>query len=116
MVAVEEEALVGVEVELADAEGDGFVIDGFAVLQDGRYDCVQGGVVEVPAIGIRDGRVSFEVGSGAWREGERLRDGYKRTGQRAAVWSSDGDGQPDIGTDIGVVCDRGSNVNGGGLS
>ena len=29
VLAVEEEALVGVEVELADAEGDVFVVDGF---------------------------------------------------------------------------------------
>ena len=31
--AVEEEALVGVEVELADAEGDGFVVDGLVVAE-----------------------------------------------------------------------------------
>ena len=33
--AVEEEALVGVEVELADAEGDVFGVDCFAVAEEG---------------------------------------------------------------------------------
>ncbi len=56
--AVEEEALVGVEVELADAEGDGFVVDGLAVAEDGGVGGVEGGVVEVPAIGIWERRRS----------------------------------------------------------
>ncbi len=53
MAAVEEEALVGVEVEFADAEGDDFVVDGFAVAEDGGVDGVERRVVEVPAVGIR---------------------------------------------------------------
>ena len=49
--SVEEKAQVGIEVELTDAEGDGFFVDGLFVLHEGCVDRVEGGVVEVPAVG-----------------------------------------------------------------
>ena len=45
--SVEEEPLVGIEVELADAEGDGFVVDGFVVLHQGGVDAVRYAVFQV---------------------------------------------------------------------
>jgi hypothetical protein len=61
--AVEEEALVGVEVEFADAEGDLFVVDELAVAEKDDVSGVEGGVIEVPAIRIGDVKGFFKVAS-----------------------------------------------------
>ena len=64
--AVEEEALVGIEVELADAEGNIFIVDWLVVAEKGDVGGVESWVVEVPAIGVGDVKGFFEI-SGAVR-------------------------------------------------
>ena len=54
MFAVEEEALVGIEVEFADAEGDVFVVDGLVVAEESRHGRCRDGMIEIPAIRVGD--------------------------------------------------------------
>ncbi len=71
--AVEPEAGVGFEFELAYAEGNGLGVDGFAVGED-----VEGGVVKVGRIEIPDGGVGESVGVGdveGFAGGDDLRGG-----------------------------------------
>src|SRR5205823_12892828 len=74
VLAIEEESLVGVEVEFADAEGNVFVVDGFIVAQDGDMRGVKHGMIEVPEIWINNAHHVFEVrgAMGGYDFGEEL--------------------------------------------
>ena len=110
--AVEEEALVGIEVELADAEGDGFVVDGFAVLRRMVVDGVEGGVVEVPAVGIGDGGISFKVGGGVRGRWWSVWSGINEPdGQTSPVGTDESMASVTVAADIGIVGDCGAHMN-----
>ena len=64
VLAIEEEAVVGVEVEFADAEGDKFVVNGFAVAEKENVRSVEHGMIEVPEIWVRDVNHVFDIGGG----------------------------------------------------
>ena len=68
MNAVEEEALVGVEMKLANAEGHVLVVDGLAVAQQRGVDGVECAVGDVPAVRIGNGDFGIEVGDCVGRE------------------------------------------------
>ena len=62
VLAVEEEALVGVEVEFSDAEGDGFVVYyRLLVWLNARVDRVECGMIQVPAVWMRNCKFSVEI-------------------------------------------------------
>jgi len=110
--AVEEEALVGVEVKLADADGQVFVIDGAAFAHEGSVDSVEGGVDEVPTVGIWDFGLGVEIEGGAWCDGDGGR-GEKGL-EVLAVRGDEADGEADDGRLCGLVDDAAADVDGGG--
>src|SRR5215472_2225450 len=76
MAAIQEKSFVRIEVELAYAEGYNFFVDGLIVVEHDGMNCVEGGMIEVPAVWIRDAGLSLKInvsaspnGPGCRREG-----------------------------------------------
>ena len=99
--AVEEEALVGVEADVADAEGlgDGVVADlGGEGVEEGIGDAV-------PAVGVGDGYGDGDgvgAGGGEGLAGDVEGDGL---GLAGGVGEGDGDGEAGLGVGEGVLAD-----------
>src|SRR6185437_15856345 len=75
--SVEEEALVGVEVELTNAECNDFIIDRLSVAEQYRMNRIHRRMIEVPPVRLRDRSLRIEIGGctradGRHRRGEDL--------------------------------------------
>jgi hypothetical protein len=98
-------------VEFADAEGDGFFVDGFVVAEEGDMRGVERGMIEVPEIGIGDANYVFEVGGavGGYDFGEEfcgVLDGF-------ALRRVEGYVKADLGAGVAVVGRRWTSRGGG---